>query len=54
MDSGAGPSGSGTAIIDRTDVAIEDAHAYVANEIMEEGRHFSKINDVKTFTQVQK
>ena len=54
MDSGVG---SVSAIIDsvnRTDGGIEDAHTYVANEIMQEGKHLSKINDYKTFTQVQK
>ena len=55
MDSGVG---SVSAIIDsvnRTDGGgIEDAHAYVANEIMQEGKHLSKLNDYKTFTQVQK
>ena len=53
MDSEAGPS-SGS-VINRSDgdvSGIVDAHAFVANEIREEGKHLSKINDYKTFTQV--
>ena len=53
MDSEAGPSSGSVNNRSDGDVSgIVDAHAFVANEIREEGKHLSKINDYKTFTQV--